>query len=599
MQQDLETFYQEKAEVLRKEAAVLRLRTRSFVIVELVSFIAVAAFATAYFFTDYGWTLLIVAAVIALVYLWIRSCDVRSSARLEECEAWQGVYDGELAALHGDFSLFDDGTCYVDAKHEFTLDLDIFGDSSLYHRMNRTITSGGSEHLAALLSETRVPTAKEVVQRREAIKELSAKEAVRTAFIAEGQKGHIDTAAVLQALAAMQDVPIPAFAASRFALVLVVMMILGFYALLLSTILGLVGAGTVMAWALLEVLVTSLLCAHPLRKTGRVAGGIHKQLKVYSRLVEHCTAQGAMKGASAIEAFRTLEDIVASIDRRNEFWIFLSNALFMADVFIVRRFLAWKERYQQHIPEWIEAVSRYDALVSLATFRFNHPEATDAEVVEADAIVFEAQALWHPFLGTKAVRNDFRLDDGHYYIITGANMAGKSTFLRSVGINCLLARVGLPVFAERLRLSLFALFTSMRTTDDLQHGISYFNAELLRLQQLLQTIQNPHSGKNGCELHTLIILDEILKGTNSLDKLNGSRLFLETVTALPVTGVIATHDLELSRMAESHPSRFHNFCFEIQLSDTITYTYRISPGVARNQNATHLLRQLLTSAHLK
>jgi DNA mismatch repair ATPase MutS len=306
-----------------------------------------------------------------------------------------------------------------------------------------------------------------------------------------------------------------------------------------------------------------------------------------------------MKGASAIEAFRTLEDIVASIDRRNEFWIFLSNALFMADVFIVRRFLAWKERYQQHIPEWIEAVSRYDALVSLATFRFNHPEATDAEVVEADAIVFEAQALWHPFLGTKAVRNDFRLDDGHYYIITGANMAGKSTFLRSVGINCLLARVGLPVFAERLRLSLFALFTSMRTTDDLQHGISYFNAELLRLQQLLQTIQNPHSGKNGRELHTLIILDEILKGTNSLDKLNGSRLFLETITALPVTGIIATHDLELSRMAESHPSRFHNFCFEIQLSDTITYTYRISPGVARNQNATHLLRQLLTSAHLK
>jgi DNA mismatch repair ATPase MutS len=257
----------------------------------------------------------------------------------------------------------------------------------------------------------------------------------------------------------------------------------------------------------------------------------------------------------------------------------------MADLFIVRRFLAWKERYMAHIPEWIEAVSRHDALVSLATFHFNHPEATCAEVIDSEDITFEAQGLWHPFLGTKAVRNDFCLIDGHYYIVTGANMAGKSTFLRAVGINVLLARLGLPVFAEHLRCSSFALFTSMRTTDDLAHGISYFNAELLRLQQLLEAVKG--------NARTLIILDEILKGTNSLDKLNGSRLFLEAVSALPVTSLIATHDLELSRMAEEHPNRFHNFCFEIQLADHINYTYRITPGVARNQNATHLLRQLL------
>ena len=238
-----------------------------------------------------------------------------------------------------------------------------------------------------------------------------------------------------------------------------------------------------------------------------------------------------------------------------------------------------------HIPQWIEAVSRYDALVSLATFCFNHPEASDAEVLDSEDIVFDAQGLWHPFLGATAVRNDFRLNDGHYYIITGANMAGKSTFLRSVGINVLLARMGLPVFAEHLRCSSFALFTSMRTTDDLAHGISYFNAELLRLQQLLEAVKG--------NAHTLIILDEILKGTNSLDKLNGSRLFLEAVSELPVTGIIATHDLELSRMADEHPDRFHNLCFEIQLSDHITYTYHITPGVARNQNATYLLRQLL------
>ena len=159
----------------------------------------------------------------------------------------------------------------------------------------------------------------------------------------------------------------------------------------------------------------------------------------------------------------------------------------------------------------------------------------------------------------------------------------------------------MPIFADSLRVSLFSLFSSMRTTDDLANGISYFNTELLRLQQLIETC------KQNC--HTLIILDEILKGTNSLDKLNGSRLFLQSVSTLPITGIIATHDLalglqplatngtqELSKMQQEYPDRFHNYCFEIRLSDEITYTYRLSEGVARNQNATYLLKNILKTA---
>lgn len=164
-------------------------------------------------------------------------------------------------------------------------------------------------------------------------------------------------------------------------------------------------------------------------------------------------------------------------------------------------------------------------------------------------------------------------------------MAGKSTFLRTLGVNYILAMNGLPVFADRLRVSVFSLFSSMRTTDDLTHGISYFNAELLRLKQLLRHTSQVES--------TLIILDEILRGTNSADKLNGSRLFLEHISQCAVTGVIATHDLELSRMADQRPDRFHNYCFEIALGTDVTYSYRITPGVARNQNATFLLGQLL------
>lgn len=234
----------------------------------------------------------------------------------------------------------------------------------------------------------------------------------------------------------------------------------------------------------------------------------------------------------------------------------------------------------------MDIVSELDAAVSMADFRYNHPEATDAEIVDGSPVLFEAKNLYHPFLGAKAVKNDFTIQDDNYYIITGANMAGKSTFLRSLGVNYILAMSGMPVFAGSLKVSRFQLFSSMRTTDDLTHGISYFNAELLRLEQLMQFC------KRG-ELRTLIILDEILKGTNSLDKLNGSRLFLEAISRMPVTGVIATHDLELSRMAESSSERFHNYCFEIDLGTDVTYTYKIQPGVARNQNATFLLNKIL------
>jgi len=577
MQHDLKAFYQEKATALRTEAASLRRQTRSFVVAELVTFVSAAAFAVAYGLTDWGWPLLVVVGLLVLAYLWIRARDVRSSARLEACEAWLRVYEGELAALAGDFSRFDGGDRYADAAHPFTTDLDVFGPESLFQRLNRTVTTGGSDLLAAILSDVQVPTTEDIQARNQEIRRLAEEEALRTTFMAQEK---VETSSVLLALQAVSTIRIPTFARSVAALLLAMVLLGGFYTLLLASIFSLVNVSVVIAWALLEVFIACLCFARSLQQTKRATEGILRQLKVYSRLMALVP-----ETADARSAFASLTSIVNSIDRRNEFWILFSNAFFLADLFIVRRFLAWKERYMAHIPQWIEAVSRYDALVSLATFRFNHPEASDAEVLDSEDIVFEAQGLWHPFLGTTAVRNDFRLNDGHYYIITGANMAGKSTFLRSVGINVLLVRMGLPVFAEHLRCSSFALFTSMRTTDDLAHGISYFNAELLRLQQLLEAVKG--------NAHTLIVLDEILKGTNSLDKLNGSRLFLEAVSALPVTGIIATHDLELSRMADEHPDRFHNLCFEIQLSDHITYTYHITPGVARNQNATYLLRQLL------
>ena len=437
--------------------------------------------------------------------------------------------------------------------------------------------------------------------RREAIRELSEKEPLRTAFLAQGRGRQIDTTDILEALHEVQQLKFSRLAAHRLTHIVAVGSILVFYGLLAGAVFGPLSGALPMLWVLLQILAVYLLFGRTLKRINQCINIILPRLSTYvnmimlivtadlkSRVGCDIVRQLSADKQDALKSFRLLKGIINALDQRNEIWVPISNALYLADYFIVRRFLLWQDRYMGHIDEWIAAVSHFDALVSMATFRYNEPAATDAELVDADEVVYEARGLYHPFLGVKAVRNDFTIADRHYYIITGANMAGKSTFLRSVGINYVLASCGLPVFADSLRVSLFSLFSSMRTTDDLAHGISYFNAELLRLQQLIETCRQNR--------HTLIILDEILKGTNSLDKLNGSRLFLQSVASLPVTGIIATHDLELSKMEQQYPDRFHNYCFEIRLSNEITYTYRLSEGVARNQNATYLLKNILKTA---
>ena len=593
-------LYTERITTLTEEIRQLNKHNRLIVVLELSAIVLAIACVVAYTMWS-SVAALVVAALFVAAYVAIRWRDSTNSRSSEEKESLRSVYQKELHYLDGDFTDFPSGEKYVNPRHEFTLDLDIFGPQSLFHRINRTVTTGGSDFLAKELAETRVRTIDEIEARREAINELSEREALRTAFLAQGRGRQLNTASILAALQEVQQLKTPRLAAHRLTHIAAVGSIIVFYGLLAGAIFGPLPASLPLLWVLLQIMAVYLLFGRTLKHINRNINIILPRLGTYVNMImlivtadlksregRHIISQLSADKQDALKSFRLLKGIINALDQRNEVWVPISNALYLADYFIVRRFLLWQDRYMGHIGEWIAAVSHFDALVSMATFRYNEPAATDAKLVDADEVVYEAQGLYHPFLGGKAVRNDFTIADQHYYIITGANMAGKSTFLRSVGINYVLVCCGMPVFADSLRLSLFSLFSSMRTTDDLAHGISYFNAELLRLQQLIETCRQNR--------RTLIILDEILKGTNSLDKLNGSRLFLQSVSALPITGIIATHDLELSKMEQQYPDRFHNYCFEIRLSDEITYTYRLSEGVARNQNATYLLKNILKTA---
>lgn len=593
-------LYTERIKTLTDEIVQLNKHNRLVVVLELSAIALAIGCIVAY--TMWGSILaLVVATLFVAAYVAIRWKDSSNSLLSEQKESIRSVYQKEVAYLNSDFSGFPSGEQYVNPHHEFTLDLDIFGPQSLFNRINRTVTTGGSDFLAKELAETRVRSIDEIEKRREAIRELSEKESLRTAFIAQGKDTKINTTAIMEALHEVQQLHVSNLAAHKLTFITAVSSIIVFYGLLAGAVFGLLSASFPMLWVLLQITAVYLLFGRTLKRVNQSINIILPRLGTYvSMIMQIVTSdlksqegrdiigQLSADKQDALKSFRLLKGIINDLDQRNEVWVPISNALYLADYFIVRRFLLWQDRYMMRIEDWIDAVSHFDALVSMATFRYNEPETTDAELVDADEVVYEAHGLYHPFLGQQAVSNDFSISDQHYYIITGANMAGKSTFLRSVGINYVLAICGMPVFADRLRVSLFSLFSSMRTTDDLAHGISYFNAELLRLQQLIETCRQNN--------HTLIILDEILKGTNSLDKLNGSRLFLQSVLALPITGIIATHDLALSEMQQEHPDRFHNYCFEIRLSDEITYTYRLSEGVARNQNATYLLKNILKTA---
>lgn len=600
MNKSLNELY--KKQIVELTQTIYRLRTKSrvFVITEILSFAVSIAFVVMFtVLNNASWTLGVALCVLFL-YFYIRNLDTKNDRDIADALALKLTYEKEIAYQEGDYTKFDTGERYLQPTHPFTFDLDIFGQGSLFQRINRTISSGGSDYLAECLAgkwETLSTTEllKNIKQRAEAIEELAKNEPFLSQFKAQGVEKTIDTTAIRKAFSSIHTLQIPSYFANRTFRTLIYANLTGFYLSIFLSIANFVPTFLPIWWGIFNFFLATLCCHKYIKLVNEVISKLKNQVHGYvnmATLIDKqsftathlCKLKNNLSGA--MESFGQLERILQKIDNRsNEIGIVLFNCFGLLDITIIRHFLRWQHTYEPITDQWIYASSTFDALVSMATFRLNEDKAQQATIVNSNKVSYKAHNIYHPFLGEKAVRNNFDIQNHEYYIITGANMAGKSTFLRTLGVNYILAMNGLPVFAEEMYVSVFRLFTNMRTTDDLTHGISYFNAELLRLKQLIASL-DPN-------VPSLIILDEILKGTNSLDKLNGSRLFLEYISKRNVTGVIATHDLELSKLEDENPQRFHNYSFEIELGTNVTYTYKIGRGVAKNQNATFLLKQIL------
>jgi DNA mismatch repair ATPase MutS len=258
----------------------------------------------------------------------------------------------------------------------------------------------------------------------------------------------------------------------------------------------------------------------------------------------------------------------------------------MWDVHAALAIQAWRARHGPSITAWLTAVGRLEALCSLAGFAWEHPTDVYPEIDES-ATRFEAEALGHPLmLETTCVRNDVALGDARrVLIVSGSNMSGKSTLLRAVGVNAVLALAGAPVRAARLRLSPLAVGATLRIRDSLQEGTSRFYAELVRLRDLVRIADGP--------IPLLFLLDEILHGTNSHDRRLGAAAVVSGLVQRGAIGLVTTHDLALSEVASDPAVHADNVHFEDRLEDgRMVFDYRMRPGVVRTSNALELMRTL-------
>jgi DNA mismatch repair ATPase MutS len=292
---------------------------------------------------------------------------------------------------------------------------------------------------------------------------------------------------------------------------------------------------------------------------------------------EHQAGQALRKLARIIQAFDTRLNIFG--------WIIL-NYFVPYDILQARRLENWRNQFSSHAGEWFDILAQFDALISLSNLWYNRPEFILPEPVDGD-FVLHGENCGHPLLSAKSrVDNPVFFDDlQQFIIITGANMAGKSTYLRTVAVNYILAMAGAPVCASGFRFTPAGIFTSLRTSDNLLQSESYFFAELKRLKNIIDKLQ---AGEK-----LFIVLDEILKGTNSRDKQEGSKALLRQLIRYDAAGLIATHDLSLGDLINDYPKNIRNKRFEVEIvNDELVFDYRLKEGISQNLNASFLMKKM-------
>lgn len=544
-----------------------------------------------------SWTMIfVVAAVTFIPFLLLIKYHTRLFHQKEYLEKKIEINEQELEGMMHQTRCFDGGKEYIDPEHLYTYDLDVFGDYSLFQYINRTSTEMGKRELASWFNN-HLRNKDEIVQRQKAIQELTPELKFRQRLRIRGLLHKGKTADEKEIIEwAMSPSHFRRKKMLRVLPAFVLITNITMFLLAMTEIITFGLAGIVF----IGFITMSFAFTQQITRIQSMYGKKMQILATYAQLIRLIEEKEVQSEAlieikelvghnrkTASQAIRQLSSLMHSLDQRNNIMMAaLLNGCMLWELRKIMRIETWREQHAEELPRWLVAIAKIDAYCSLATFAYNHPDYTYPQILK-QPFSLQATALGHPLMHReKCVCNDVEIGQRPYFIIiTGANMAGKSTYLRTIGANYLLACMGAPVFATHMEIYPVQLVTSLRTTDSLTDNESYFFAELKRLKMIINRLEKKEE--------LFIVLDEILKGTNSMDKQKGSIALVKQFMQLNTNGIIATHDLLLGSLSDLYPEQIKNYRFEADITNNeLTFSYKLREGIAQNMNACFLMKKM-------
>lgn len=498
----------------------------------------------------------------------------------------------QIRYLEGDLSDFSSGNKLLDKEHEFAFDLDIFGEASLFQHLNRSISDKGKKLIANTFYNP-FKNEKDIFNTQNNIKALTKNIAFVIKFLAHGNNfDKIFSSYEINKFSEWLrgDKSLSNFIFKAYAYI--------FPVLNISLISVAEFAGVSYSFlSMVFVIQFSIYFKYykKITQTQNVLSNKSNKLSLLKEIVslknKHFNDTECLKTISetnleASKKLSELEKFANSLDNRNNFLAGLMlNWLFMWDFHCIIKIERWKNNNLVKFENWIDNLASLDMLCSFTLYTYNNPNLIFPVNSETGDIL-NSKNIKHPLMaGKSCIGNDIQISSEKMFIVTGPNMSGKSTFLRTVGLNMIMAKCGLPVSAEKFEFKPVNIFTSMRTVDSLSKHESYFFAELKKIKLLLHHLKSDNE--------YLVLLDELFKGTNSEDKLKGSQLLCKELLKHNCSSIVATHDLPLTEIQKESAERITNLCFEIEFKDDeMILDYKIREGVTKIMNATYLINKM-------
>ncbi len=587
------SYYTDRVKTFQKETVRLHKSNKKLSILRLTC--AIGAFVLFYVILSYS---VLIASTVAITLAGMLIYFVRkykrNSDNIKRLTALVKINKNEISCLktrHSD--LFYNGEEYADQNHAYSSDLDIFGPHSLFQLMNRSVTKIGNNILANWLSKH--STNKEITNRQNAVKELSSKIDWRQDITQYGLTSKLKNDDPNFVVAWGKEAS--PFKGNKLLFIVIILMPLLSLAALIYSFIG--------SQAPLIIMVFASIVIHYFNY--KKVGVAHEQtakrgkmLKTYSYIIKKFEEKNwsseklsglkrefASEGRSTSKKIDQLTKLIELLDQRYNIAVqIMINLLFFYELHLLFRIDSWKQKHGSETEQWFSAIGEIEALSSIANNSFNHPDWCFPSISETH-FELDLKEAGHPMIDQrKRVNNDYALTGpGSIHIVTGSNMAGKSTFLRTVGVNIVMALTGAAVCAEKMIVSNVEVNTSMRIKDSIEDNESSFYAELKRIQQVIEKVTKKEN--------TLLLLDEILRGTNSKDKSTGSRALIRQLIKYDAVAMLATHDLELSDLEEQLPGQIENRFFDIQIDgDQLYFDYKVRNGVCKTFNAPILMKKM-------